>query len=253
MAPPLRYDHRPVQWSEVYDHFKTKLDKRTIVHIWKANTNVTEVVANGYQVLLNVGYHAHSWYLDNLNSVWSDVYTNEPCTGVPDSLCPMIIGGHGEMWGETVDASDIEQTVWPRLGACYFFCLLNSFVYSSDSILLFALFFRRCHRGAPLVTAQVQQLRRCAVAHRGVPVPPEQARRRCSAGQQQGGALFPSWAGLVLQAVIAEQSLEHSRVQKFVRALEIVTFTGSSTMYLSRNSINMRLRFHSPGEPEVFY
>ena len=27
---------RPVQWSEVYDHFKTKLDKKTIVHIWKS-------------------------------------------------------------------------------------------------------------------------------------------------------------------------------------------------------------------------
>jgi hexosaminidase len=27
------------------------------------------------------------------------------------------IGGQGEMWGETVDTSDIEQTVWPRLAA----------------------------------------------------------------------------------------------------------------------------------------
>eukprot|EP00656_Telonema_subtile_P016112 TRINITY_DN1849_c0_g1_i1.p1 TRINITY_DN1849_c0_g1~~TRINITY_DN1849_c0_g1_i1.p1 ORF type:complete len:519 (+),score=106.62 TRINITY_DN1849_c0_g1_i1:215-1771(+) len=107
----------PVQWSEVYDHFKTKLDKRTIVHIWKGNTNVTEVVANGYQVLLNVGYDADSWYLDNLAVNWSAVYSNEPCTGVPDDLCPMILGGHGEMWGETVDASDVQQTVWPRLAA----------------------------------------------------------------------------------------------------------------------------------------
>ena len=28
-----------------------------------------------------------------------------------------MLGGQGEMWGETVDASDLEQTVWPRLGA----------------------------------------------------------------------------------------------------------------------------------------
>lgn len=28
-----------------------------------------------------------------------------------------MLGGQGEMWGETVDTSDIEQTVWPRLGA----------------------------------------------------------------------------------------------------------------------------------------
>eukprot|EP01048_Picozoa_sp_COSAG05_P021916 COSAG05_NODE_4187_length_1632_cov_2.532942_2_plen_183_part_00 len=80
---------------------------------------------------------------------WDKVYLNEPCFGVPDSLCPMILGGHGEMWGktaafcllpclrallacwplrsrsqgtsdvagETVDSSDIEQTIWPRLAA----------------------------------------------------------------------------------------------------------------------------------------
>lgn len=47
----------------------------------------------------------------------SKVYLNEPCNGVPDNLCGLVLGGHGEMWGETVDTSDIEQTVWPRLGA----------------------------------------------------------------------------------------------------------------------------------------
>ena len=54
--------HRPVQWSEVFDHFKYNLTKETIVHIWKSVTNVTEVVAGGYQVLVNVGYDALSWY-----------------------------------------------------------------------------------------------------------------------------------------------------------------------------------------------
>jgi hexosaminidase len=28
-----------------------------------------------------------------------------------------MMGGGGEQWGETVDTSDLEQTVWPRLGA----------------------------------------------------------------------------------------------------------------------------------------
>lgn len=39
-----------MQWSEVFDHFKDNLSKETIVHIWKSVTNVTEVVAGGYQV-----------------------------------------------------------------------------------------------------------------------------------------------------------------------------------------------------------
>ena len=42
--------------------------------------------------------------------MWDAVYLNEPCTGVPDNLCKLVLGGHGEMWGETVDASDIQQT-----------------------------------------------------------------------------------------------------------------------------------------------
>eukprot|EP01063_Lacrimia_lanifica_P005153 TRINITY_DN12964_c0_g1_i1.p1 TRINITY_DN12964_c0_g1~~TRINITY_DN12964_c0_g1_i1.p1 ORF type:complete len:595 (+),score=148.63 TRINITY_DN12964_c0_g1_i1:52-1836(+) len=109
--------HRPVQWSEVYDHFKNKLAKETVVHIWKGVTNVTEVLAGGYNVLLNVGYNSVSWYLDNLDINWAAAYKNEPCNGVPDNLCPLILGGHGEMWGETVDASDLEQTVWPKLGS----------------------------------------------------------------------------------------------------------------------------------------
>ena len=37
---------------------------------------------------------------------------------MPDDLCAKhVLGGHGEMWGETVDASDLAQTVWPRLAA----------------------------------------------------------------------------------------------------------------------------------------
>lgn len=109
--------HRPVQWSEVFDHFKYNLTKETIVHIWKSVTNVTEVVAGGYNVLVNVGYDELSWYFDNLYVTWDKAYLNEPCKGVPDHLCLLVLGGHGEMWGETVDASDLQQTVWPRLAA----------------------------------------------------------------------------------------------------------------------------------------
>ena len=106
-----------MQWSEVFDHFKYNLTKETIVHIWKSVTNVTEVVAGGYNVLVNVGYDKLSWYLDNLNVMWDAVYMNEPCVGVPDDLCKLVLGGHGEMWGETVDASDIQSTVWPKLAS----------------------------------------------------------------------------------------------------------------------------------------
>ncbi|CAK0847582.1 unnamed protein product [Prorocentrum cordatum] len=114
----IQRGHRPVQWSEVYDHFKASLPKETIVHIWKGVTNVTEVVANGYDVLINVATGDKPWYLDYLNIKWDAVYRNDPCHGIPtDELCARVLGGHGEMWGETVDGSDLQSTVWPRLAA----------------------------------------------------------------------------------------------------------------------------------------
>jgi len=106
--------HRPIQWSEVFDHFGNKLAKGTIVHIWKPNTNVTQVLADGYNVLINVGRAWNSWYLNIPEITWDAAYQNEPCEGVPDKLCPMIYGGHCEMWGENVDVSDLQSTVWPR-------------------------------------------------------------------------------------------------------------------------------------------
>ena len=116
----LRRGRRPVQWSEVYDHFGADLNPQTVVHVWKSGTNVTEVVERGYDALVNVGYNKGSWYFDNLDVKWDDVYETEPCGSVPSDrpdLCSRILGGHGEMWGETVDASDLESTVWPRLAA----------------------------------------------------------------------------------------------------------------------------------------
>jgi hypothetical protein len=55
-AIAISQGRRPVQWSEVYDHFKDTLAKEVVIHIWKSVTNVTEPLAGGYNVLLNVGY-----------------------------------------------------------------------------------------------------------------------------------------------------------------------------------------------------
>jgi len=100
----IGHGRRPVQWSEVYDHFKKTLDPSTIVHIWKSVTNVSEVAEDGYNVLVNVGYANGSWYLDNLNRAWDEVYGRDPCRGIREDrseLCQKVLGGHGEMWGKS--------------------------------------------------------------------------------------------------------------------------------------------------------
>jgi hypothetical protein len=57
------------------------------------------------------------WYLDHLSTEWQGMYTNDPAKGVAANATHLVLGGQGEMWGETVDASDIESTVWPRMAA----------------------------------------------------------------------------------------------------------------------------------------
>jgi len=109
---------RPVQWVEVFDHFGSKLDKRTIVHVWKDESTLVPVVAAGYNALIDNSPGDNSWYLDHLTVTWQNCYSNEPCNSITDpNQCKLVLGGQGEMWGETVDASDLEQTVWPKLGA----------------------------------------------------------------------------------------------------------------------------------------
>jgi hexosaminidase len=115
---------RPVQWAEAWQSGRGRMQKDSIVHVWQKSTNVAEVLADGHNVLLNVGYDpmgegrtSDSWYLDNLNVPWRSVYGNEPCAEVTDEACKGILGGHGEMWGETVDGSNLQHTVWPRLSA----------------------------------------------------------------------------------------------------------------------------------------
>ena len=66
---------------------------------------------------MNVGYVENSWYLDNLDVQWNEAYGFKPRVSVPARLRSKVLGGHGEMWGETVDPSDFDATVWPRLAA----------------------------------------------------------------------------------------------------------------------------------------
>ena len=121
-----------------------QLDKSSIVHIWRSKhigttpegvrctrSNVSctrsfnryitpaQVVADGYQTLVNIGYDPTSWYLDNLKNDWASFYKNEPCLNISDADCKQyVLGGEGEMWGESVDASDLAQVrktpSWPR-------------------------------------------------------------------------------------------------------------------------------------------
>eukprot|EP00727_Mastigamoeba_balamuthi_P006293 m51a1_g2284 putative beta-hexosaminidase 3-like (916) ;mRNA; f:394744-398356 len=105
-----------VGWEEIWNHFGTRLAKGTIIHQWLAGSTIAaNATAHGYRVLWST---SSVWYLDWLDVTWQSMYSAEPCEGIPDEHCAaLVLGGGGEMWGETVDASDIMSTVFPRLAA----------------------------------------------------------------------------------------------------------------------------------------
>jgi len=53
-----------------------------------------------------------------LDATWEGFYTNEPLTNIynPEQQ-KLVLGGEVCMWGEHIDASDIQQTIWPRAAA----------------------------------------------------------------------------------------------------------------------------------------
>jgi len=112
----LKYNRQPIQWVEVYEEFGSKLNPETVVHVWKEKSTMESVLKDGYRVLLS---DQDVWYLDHLNTSWQQFYDNEPYESLKDQedMQKLILGGEVCMWAETVDASDLFSTIWPRAAA----------------------------------------------------------------------------------------------------------------------------------------
>lgn len=111
----LAHGWEPVNWEETFNEFADLLDPRTVVHNWLGSGVAPKVVAKGFRCIVS---NQDVWYLDHLNVPWQSFYTNEPLTGITNSSeQELVLGGEVCMWGETVDASDLLQTIWPRAAA----------------------------------------------------------------------------------------------------------------------------------------
>lgn len=105
----------PVNWEETFNAFPEKLNPRTVVHNWLGGGVCPKAVAKGFRCIFsNQGF----WYLDHLDVPWDEVYTAEPVEGITkEAEQKLVIGGEVCMWGETADASNVQQTIWPRAAA----------------------------------------------------------------------------------------------------------------------------------------
>ena len=80
-----------------------------------------KAVAAGLRCIVS---NQDKWYLDHLDALWQDFYLNEPLTNITNPKQQrLVIGGEVCMWGERIDASDIEQTIWPRAAAAAGTCI----------------------------------------------------------------------------------------------------------------------------------
>ncbi|XP_074329218.1 beta-hexosaminidase 3 [Apium graveolens] len=111
----LSHGYEVVNWEETFNHFGSKLDRKTVVHNWLGGGVAERVVAAGLRCIVS---NQDKWYLDHLDTTWQDFYSYEPLTNITSpTKQKLVIGGEVCMWGETIDGSDIEQTIWPRAAA----------------------------------------------------------------------------------------------------------------------------------------
>lgn len=74
-----------------------------------------KAVAKGFRCIFS---NQGVWYLDHLDVPWDEVYTADPLEFIhKESEEKLILGGEVCMWGETADASNVQQTIWPRAAA----------------------------------------------------------------------------------------------------------------------------------------
>ncbi|KAK2637538.1 hypothetical protein Ddye_032330 [Dipteronia dyeriana] len=105
----------PVNWEETFNTFATKLNPQTVVHNWLGPGVCPKVVAKGFKCIYS---NQGVWYLDHLDVPWDNTYAAEPLEGIDEaSQQQLVIGGEVCMWGETADASNVQQTIWPRAAA----------------------------------------------------------------------------------------------------------------------------------------
>ncbi|MCD9639334.1 Beta-hexosaminidase 1 [Datura stramonium] len=146
----------PVNWEETFNNFPSKLNPQTVVHNWLGGGVCPKAVASGFRCIYsNQGF----WYLDHLDVPWDKVYYAEPLEGIKSiSEQKLVLGGEVCMWGETADASDVQQTIWPRAAAAAERLWSDKETTSSTNT----------------TTAALQRLEyfRCLLTMRGVPAAP---------------------------------------------------------------------------------
>uniref|UniRef100_A0A4W6DJ65 Beta-hexosaminidase n=1 Tax=Lates calcarifer TaxID=8187 RepID=A0A4W6DJ65_LATCA len=108
-----------IVWQDVFDYHE-KIPEDTVLHIWKGlpevyQTELSRITKAGKRVLL-----AAPWYINHISygQDWRNYYTVQPqnFSGTEEQK-KLVIGGEVCMWGEYVDATNLNPRLWPRASA----------------------------------------------------------------------------------------------------------------------------------------
>ena len=112
---------KAINWVDVFDEYSSQLDKKlTTIQVWKAQSTLKQVVEAGFNAILSSNV---AWYLNYVDAEkgynsWQKMYITEPYTNISDNeQQKLILGGEGALWGEYVDSSNVENSMWPRAAA----------------------------------------------------------------------------------------------------------------------------------------
>ena len=75
----INLNRSPVRWEEVWKHFGTALDPRTIVHAWLSSAALLDAANHGYRTVYSVNDQAY--YLDYLGVQWDSIVSTQPIYG----------------------------------------------------------------------------------------------------------------------------------------------------------------------------
>jgi hexosaminidase len=107
-----KYGKTMVGWDEI---LHDGLGPGTVIQTWRGQAALADSVSPGYRGVLSWGY-----YLDRLRPGRYH-YGIDPLGGAAAQLKPeeasRILGGEACMWGELVDAENVDSRIWPRAAA----------------------------------------------------------------------------------------------------------------------------------------
>jgi hypothetical protein len=91
-AMTLALGKSPVRWEEVWKHFGTDLDSRTVIHAWLSSGALIDATSKGYRAIWSVDGR---YYLDALGEVWQSFYSawglGVPCALPPAPPLPLYL------------------------------------------------------------------------------------------------------------------------------------------------------------------